>query len=151
MSWRQILGVIFSSSNPNSLTGPLPPDTYYQFGSVSAGPVYGAGWLPFTVPVVSDGSRITILVVASAMSIATWSIGAKYKGTNTDTYSYYDGATYQSMTNTEGFGFLPHVAYGDDVRAGTFSGVASASAWRCVMTESDTSDGNIGLNSSAVG
>lgn len=139
-----------STSGSSAQTGPLPAGTYYQFGSVSAAPNYGAGWVAFTVPVVSDAARITVLEVQTARSIATWTVGAKYKGTNTDTYTYWDGAAWQSMTNTEGFGFLPHVSYSDDIRIGTFSGVASATAWRCVMLESDTSGGFIGLNSSAV-
>lgn len=146
-----MLGVpMGGASSTAAPTGPLPTGTYYQFGSSSADPVYGAGWVAFTTAVVSDAARITVLEVRSARSISGWTIGAKYKGTNTDTYTYHDGATWQSMTNTEGFGFLPHVSYGDDVRSGTFSGVASATAWRCVMLESDTSGGLIGLNSSAV-
>lgn len=130
-------------------SGPLPAGTYYQYGLVSVAPDYGQGWLAFSTPVVSSGASITVLVVAASRSIATWTIGAKYKGNNTDAYWYRNGAAWTSMTNTEGFGFLPHVSYGDDTRAGTFSGVPASTAWLCQMTESDTSGGNIGLNSSA--
>lgn len=136
-----------SASSP---TGALPDGTYYQFGLVSASPDYGQGWLDFTAAVTSSGASITVLEVRSSRSIAQWNLGAKYKGSNTDAYWRRNGAAWTAMTNTEGFGWLPQVSYADGTRNGTFSGEPATTAWLCQMTESDTSGGNIKLNSSAV-
>lgn len=145
-----LLSAGVGGSGAGAPTGALPDGTYYQFGLVSNKPEYGEGWLPFTVAVTSSGASITILEVRSSRSIAQWTLGADYKGTNTDNYWRRNGVAWTSMTNTEGFGFLPHVSYSSDVRAGTFSGEPATTVWLCQMTESDTSGGNIKLNSSAV-
>jgi hypothetical protein len=136
---------------------PLPDGVYWQSGDASSKPpTTGQGWISTLVlndnPVndtatreTASGATISVLDIRTAFSMTTWNLIAKWKGTVASAFYYWDGSAWQVLVVSSPAP-LPHASYTDDTVQGGFFSVPSAKQHLVVLTESDTSGGNMSVS-----
>jgi hypothetical protein len=104
----------------------------------------------------SSQAGITIIkVLAAPISIATWDLTMKYKGTFTtslaDQYAYWDGSQWVAITDQNAGSWTGHfLSYSDESRQAQFAAVPAASIFAMRFTESNTDDGFASCSDSRV-
>lgn len=146
-------------------TGPalLGAGDYWASGNVSLAPTVGnyASTTNFSDGSSGDtttretaagspqGTITFISVEASAIVPGSWAITAKYKGSLTRAYSYWDGAAWQAITPDSGDTWTAHaLSYADEQRTPVFGSDPPATIFRAVFTEDNTDDGNMSISDS---
>lgn len=139
----------------------LSAGAYHASGSVSLAPTPGnytvtanftdgSAGDTTTRETASGDTQTEVIVVAAEVKIAAWAQTKKYKETLSQTFFYWDGSAWQSLTDDNPNPWTAHPAYSDESRTATFTGAPFATAFRCVTTETDTSAGNMSTSDSRV-
>lgn len=136
----------------NSTSGASPGETllgvgsYHASGSRTNNPVVGGVYTSTTK--FTDGSagdtttgetssgtiQTEVRVLAAAISIATWAQTKNYDDTLSQTFQYWNGAAWVAMSDTNGVAWPTFLGATSASRTATFSGVPSASIFKCIST-----------------
>jgi hypothetical protein len=103
----------------------------------------------------SEAGMTIIKVLAAPISIATWDLTMKYKGTFTTSagnqYAYWDGEAWVPISDQNAGSWTGHfLAYSDESRQAQFAAVPEASIFAMRFTESNTDDGFTSCSDSRV-
>lgn len=143
-----VYGVPMGGSSSGSSPGYslLGTGSYHASGSRTNGPFVGGVYASTTK--FTDGSagdtttgetstgliQTEIRILSAAISIATWAQTKNYDDTLSQTFQYWDGAAWVAMSDTNGIAWPTFIGANSASRTATFSGVPSASIFKCIST-----------------